>query len=230
MRNTFSRKQVRLAAACALALGVLSGTAAAQTMAPNDERSLTRDASGQVVKDGFGGCWHSGFGPGPTPNYECGPQPKPIAPQVMQQFAPEPKIVPAAVAPLLAYERMTFDANVLFDFDKSALRPAGRDKLDVFIAKTRDFINPEAMIAVGYADRIGTGAYNQNLSDERVAAVKAYLVSQGIEWKQVSTSGRGESQPTTHGECTGSESAKNIACLQPDRHVYIELTGTRLKQ
>lgn len=227
MRNTISRKQVRLAAACALALGVMSGTVGAQTMAPQDDRSLTRDSSGQVVKNGFGECWHSGFGPGPTPNYECGPQP--ISPRVTL-FTPEWKPVVVAAAPLAVYETVTFDANVLFDFDKSQLRPAGRDKLDVFIAKTRDFINPGEMVAVGYADRIGTGAYNQTLSDERVAAVKTYLVSQGIEWKQVSTSGRGESQPTTRGECSGSESAKNIACLQPDRHVYIELTGTRLKQ
>jgi OOP family OmpA-OmpF porin len=228
MRNTFSRKQARLAAACALALGVISGTVGAQTMAPNDERSLVRDGSGQVVKNGSGECWHSGVGPGPTPNTECGPQP--VAPRVVQ-YTPEWKPVVVAAAPLAVYETVTFDANVLFDFDKSSLLPAGRDTLDGFIAKTRDFINPGAMVAVGYADRIGSGAYNQNLSDERVATVKAYLVSQGIEAKQVGTSGRGESQPTTRGgECSGAGSAKNVACLQPDRHVYIELSGTRIKQ
>jgi OOP family OmpA-OmpF porin len=143
----------------------------------------------------------------------------------MQQFTLEPKIVPVAVVVPLVYEKVTFDANVLFDFDKSALRPAGRDTLDGFIAKTRGVINPESMIAVGYADRIGTGAPTTRTSPTRARGRgQDYLVSQGVEWKQVSTSGRGESQPTTRGgECNGQGSAKNIACLQPDRHVSIEV-------
>src|SRR5580765_5556197 len=124
MRSTFSTKQTRLAIACALALGVLSGTVGAQTLAPKDERSLVRDGSGQVLKNGSGECWHNGFGPGPTPNAECGPQP--VARPVVQQFNSEPKIIPVAAAPLLVYERVTVDANVLFDFDKAALLPAGR--------------------------------------------------------------------------------------------------------
>ena len=42
--------------------------------------------------------------------------------------------VMAAAAPLPVYERVAFDANVLFDSDKSALRPAGREKLDAFVS------------------------------------------------------------------------------------------------
>jgi outer membrane protein OmpA-like peptidoglycan-associated protein len=78
---------------------------------------------------------------------------------------------------------------------------------------------------------MGTDRSNQTLSEDRVAAVKGYLVSQGIKWNQVGTSGRGETQPTTYkGECDKSTNAKNVSCLQPDRHVFIELSGTRLKQ
>jgi len=42
--------------------------------------------------------------------------------------------VMAAAAPLPVYERVAFDANILFDSDKSALRPAGREKLDAFVS------------------------------------------------------------------------------------------------
>jgi OOP family OmpA-OmpF porin len=224
MKIAFNTNEIVIAAACALALGVMSGTAGAQSV---NDRALVTNTGSQAWMNGFGECWHSGFGPGPTPNVACGPQP--VAQYVAP--APEPKKVVAVAAPLPVYERVTFDANVLFDSNKSALRPAGRDSLDKFISQTRDLIDPSSMIAVGYADRMGTDRSNQTLSEDRVAAVKGYLVSQGINWNQVGTSGRGESQPTTYkGECGKSTNAKNVTCLQPDRHVFIELTGTRLKQ
>ena len=42
--------------------------------------------------------------------------------------------VMAAAAPLPVHERVAFDASILFDSDKSALRPAGREKLDAFVS------------------------------------------------------------------------------------------------
>ena len=224
MKTAFNTNEIVIAAACALALGVMSGTAGAQSV---NDRALVTNTSTQAWMNGFGECWHSGFGPGPTPNLACGPQP------VAQYFAPVPdkKILVVAAVPAPVYERVTFDANVMFDSGKSALRPAGRDSLDKFLGQTRDLIDPSSMIAVGYADRMGSDRSNQTLSEDRVAAVKGYLVSQGIKWNQVGTSGKGETQPTTYkGECDKSTNAKNVLCLQPDRHVFIELTGTRLKQ
>ena len=44
-------------------------------------------------------------------------------------------------------------------------------------------------------------------------------------------SGREETRPTTlASECADANNAKNVACLQPDRHVFIEISGTRLAQ
>ena len=87
------------------------------------------------------------------------------------------------------------------------------------------------MLAVGYADRMGTDAANQTLSENRVNTVKAYLVSQGVESKRVDTSARGERQPTTWAsECKDANNAKNVACMQPDRHVFIEISGSRRAQ
>jgi len=228
MRTMLIKKQTGLAAACALALGVLSGIAVAQVRQP-DEKALVTDLRGEPVKSGSGLCVHSSFGPPPLWTIGC----HAYAPAPMAQYAPAQAaapVYPAAAAPLLVYEKVTFDANILFDSDRSGLRPAGRDKLDQFVDKIHG-LDTQSIVAVGYADRMGTDTSNQTLSRERVDAVRTYLVGKGIAWNRVQTSAKGESQPTTYaGECNDAKNAKNIACLQPDRHVFIEVSGTRLMQ
>ncbi|MBS1220263.1 MAG: hypothetical protein H6R21_3396 [Proteobacteria bacterium] len=105
-------------------------------------------------------------------------------------------------------------------------RAPGGEARDTFIGKLRD-ISPETIMAIGHADRIGTERYNQRLSEQRVASVKAYMVSKGVEPSRVYAEGKGESQPVAKAEdCAGPKSAKVIACLQPDRRVDIEVIGT----
>jgi len=76
-------------------------------------------------------------------------------------------IVVAAVVPVPVYEKVTLDADTLFDFDKSELRPAGREALDTFMKKIQG-IDPSTIVAVGHTDRLGTSRYNQDLSERRV--------------------------------------------------------------
>jgi OOP family OmpA-OmpF porin len=154
-----------------------------------------------------------------------------LAPAPAPYVAPAAPALVAAVAPQPEYEKVVLDANVLFAFDKSELSPAGRETLDRFVA-TIQGIGSGSIKAIGYADRFGTSEYNQALSERRVATVKEYLVSKGVQpnW-MVRSAARGESEPTTKaGECTGERSASTIACLQPDRHVFVELSGSRIKQ
>ncbi len=226
MRNSFTRKHTALAAACALALGVFSATANAQIqdVANIDNMQLVVDSQGATVMNGFSQCWHTGYGPAPSWTAACGGvRPVAVAP------APAPAAAPVvmAAAALPVTERVTFDANIMFDTDKSAIRPAGRDTLDAFVAKIRG-LESQSIMAVGYADRMGTDASNQILSQQRVDAVKAYLVGKGIASNRVQTSARGETQPTTAlADCKDANNAKNVACMQPDRHVFIEISGTR---
>ena len=228
MRSTLSSKQLGLAAACALALGVLSGTAVAQVQ--SDEKALVTDTRGMHVTSGSGLCVRSSFGPPPSWTEGCH-----AAVPVALYVAPTPAAAPAPVAvaaaaatPLPMYEKVAFDANILFDSDKSALRPAGREKLDQFVDKIHG-LEAQNVVAIGYSDRMGTDASNQVLSQQRVDAVKAYLVGKGIAADRVQTSARGESRPSTSaGECKDANNAKNVACMQPDRHVFIEVSGTRL--
>jgi len=233
MRITFTRKYTVLAAACAVALGVFSTTVNAQIpgIVDIEQKQLLVDSQGSVVTNSYGECWHSSFGPPPPWNAGCGGlAPVAVAQYVAPAPAPAPRaaVVAAAPEPRKVYEKIAFDANVLFDHDKSDLRQAGRDKLDQFASNIRG-LDSESIVAIGYADRMGTDSYNQALSQRRVDSVKSYLVGKGIAANRVKSSAVGESQPTTAlRDCKDAKNATNIACLQPDRHVFIEVSGSRL--
>jgi len=141
------------------------------------------------------------------------PAPAPMAPPVAA--APKPA---APVAPVVAATKVTYAADAFFDFNKSVIKPEGKAKLDDLIGKIQG-INLEVIIAVGHTDSVGSDAYNQKLSVRRSEAVKAYLVSKGIEKNRVYTEGKGEKQPVADNK-TAEGRAKN-------RRVEIEVVGTR---
>ena len=132
--------------------------------------------------------------------------------------APEAKPAPAPAPAPVASSKVTYAADAFFDFDKAVLKPEGKAKLDDLVSKVKD-INLEVIIAVGHTDSIGTDAYNQKLSVRRAEAVKAYLVSKGIEQNRVYTEGKGKKQPVADNK-TKEGRAKN-------RRVEIEVVGTR---
>ena len=126
-------------------------------------------------------------------------------------------------------KRVTFSAESLFGFDQSAVRPEGMKALDGFagdLAGTQfDSISVE-----GHTDRLGSTAYNQRLSQQRADAVKDYLVTSGhVDAARITATGKSESMPVTLANtCVGEhQTARLIACLQPDRRVDVEVVGTR---
>ena len=141
--------------------------------------------------------------------------------------APAPAAAPAAAKPApapapapVASSKVTYAADAFFDFDKAVLKPEGKAKLDDLVSKVKD-INLEVIIAVGHTDSVGSDAYNQKLSVRRSEAVKAYLVSKGVEKNRVYTEGKGEKQPVADNK-TSEGRAKN-------RRVEIEVVGTRAR-
>jgi OOP family OmpA-OmpF porin len=148
------------------------------------------------------------------------PEPKPApAPAPAPAPTPRQEVKPAeAPKPKPVAEKVTFAADVLFDFDKSVVKPEGKSKLDDLSGKVKG-INLEVVIAIGHADSIGSDAYNQKLSVRRAESVKAYLVSKGIEPNRIYTEGKGEKQPVADNK-TREGRAKN-------RRVEIEVIGTR---
>jgi OOP family OmpA-OmpF porin len=115
-------------------------------------------------------------------------------------------------------EKVSYQADAFFDFDKAVLKPAGKQSLDELTNKLGD-MNLEVIIAVGHTDSIGTDAYNQKLSIRRAEAVKAYLQSKGVDKARIYTEGKGEKQPVASNK-TAAGRAKN-------RRVEIEVVGTR---
>ena len=86
----------------------------------------------------------------------------------------------------------------------------------------------DQIMLTGHADRIGNAAYNQKLSERRATSVKNYLVEKQIPAARVSASGVGETQPVTQAsDCARVKLPKLVACLQPDRRVDVEMTGTK---
>jgi OOP family OmpA-OmpF porin len=140
------------------------------------------------------------------------------APAVVPAPAPAPVAKPAPAPQPPAATKVTYAADAFFDFDKAVLKPEGKAKLDDLVGKIQG-INLEVIIAVGHTDSVGTDAYNQRLSVRRAEAVKAYLVSKGIEKNRVYTEGKGEKQPVADNR-TAEGRAKN-------RRVEIEVVGTR---
>lgn len=113
---------------------------------------------------------------------------------------------------------MTFAADAFFDVNKAVLKPEGKAKLDDLTSKLKG-LALEVIIAVGHTDSDGSDKFNQKLSVRRAEAVKAYMVSKGVEANRVYTEGKGEKQPVADNK-TKAGKAKN-------RRVEIEVVGTR---
>ncbi|MGM9480462.1 outer membrane protein OmpA [Roseateles sp. NT4] len=188
-----------------------------------------RATDGTVWKNGTNEyCWRDNFWTPATAAKGCDGEikPAPVAPAPAAVAPPPPAPAPIAPKPVTppppapVSEKVTFAADAFFDFDKSTLKPEATAKLDDLVSKTKG-INLEVIIAVGHTDSVGSDEYNQKLSIRRSEAVKAYLVSKGVEPNRVYTEGKGEKQPVADNK-TAEGRAKN-------RRTEIEVVGTRNK-
>jgi len=174
--------------------------------------------------------------------YRFGASPQPVR---VATFAPVPVTMlaaappPAAQAPVAspaapvaaprAPMRVRLEADSLFDFDQSILKPAGRQALDKLIADLRG-VSYDAIQVTGHTDRLGPQSYNLKLSARRAEAVSGYLSQAGgIAAGRISARGVSGDDPVTKpGDCKGSKPTPAlVSCLQPDRRVEVEVAGTR---
>ena len=214
-------KQRMLLAASAAVIGLVAAPGFAQQ--GKGTQGYVTDSRNAIVKDPYNLCWRTGYWTPAIANCECDkdllpkqicepPPPPPVA-----KPAPPPPPAPKP-APKPVTEKVTFAADVFFDFDKAVLKPEGKAKLDDLVGKLKT-VALEVIIAIGHTDNIGTKEYNQKLSVRRAEAVKAYLVSKGIEPNRIYTEGKGMAQPIADNR-TAAGRAKN-------RRVEIEVVGTR---
>ena len=97
--------------------------------------------------------------------------------------------------------------DVLFDFDKSNVKPEAGAILDRLVAFMNENKDKKVNLS-GYTDNIGTERYNQGLSERRVNSVKDYVVKKGVDGGRVSGQGFGESKPIADNK-TAAGRAKN---------------------
>ncbi|WP_426344541.1 outer membrane protein OmpA [Pseudoduganella sp. R-32] len=201
--------------------------------AATPKSAYVQDARGVIARNPFGLCWRTGYWtpadavpgcdlPLCTPPEElkdgkCVLPPPPPAPEQPPVAVP-PVATPTAPTAVPTAEKVSFAADAFFDYDKAVLKPEAKEKLDELAGKL-DGINLEVIIGVGHTDSMGTDQYNDKLSLRRAEAVKAYLLSKGVEANRVYTEGKGEKQPIAD-NTTAEGRAKN-------RRVEIEVVGTK---
>ena len=200
-------------------LAVIAALSAAQARA-DDEPSgyLVVAADGAPVTAASGACvrtseWN------PAASYrDCNP-------------LPTAKLVPASVEPArldapLRDEPIRISMNTLFDFDSAVLRADAGPALDA-LAKQLTQASYQKVDIVGHADRMGSGKYNQKLSEQRAEAVRDHLLALGLDGTKLTAFGVGATEPLTGKECRGLRGKPLVYCLQRDRYTEITVLGTQ---
>ena len=156
--------------------------------------------------------------PAPTPAPAPAPAPAPVA---RPAPAPAPVAKPQPQKPAV----INLGSTELFEFNKATLTSEAKAKLDSEVVSKLKTAGDIRYINVnGHADRLGSAQYNQQLSEKRAEAVRAYLVSKGIDASKVETFGFGKTAPVK--SCPEQKQRKQlIECLAPNRRVVVEIQG-----
>jgi len=202
------KKASHIALAIAFSAATVSSAVSAQTV------DNWRGAFGDTWKSAFDLCWRNAFWTPATGIQGCDGVPAPVAQPPVR--TPTPPARTPVVAPTV--QRVVLNADTFFDFDKTDIKPEGRQVLDQ-VASQATQLNLDTIIATGHTDSTGPATYNQGLSERRANAVKAYLVNQGVPTDRVYVEGKGASQPIAS-NATREGRAQN-------RRVEIEVIGTR---
>ena len=158
----------------------------------------------------------------PKPAPAPAPAPAPVA-----RPAPAPELKPVAKPEPKKPAVMNLSSTELFEFNKATLTDEAKKKLDSeVVAKLKDTTDVRYINVNGHTDRLGSAQYNQRLSEKRADAVRAYLISRGVDPAKVETFGYGKTAPVK--ACPAEKGGRNglIECLAPNRRVVVEIQGT----
>jgi peptidoglycan-associated lipoprotein len=105
--------------------------------------------------------------------------------------------------------------RVFFDFDKSALKPEGKDQLTKWVAFLKKYPNDQLTIE-GHCDERGTREYNLALGERRANAVKEFLVANGVQATRLKTVSYGKERPAVLGsnEAAWAQNRRGVGVIQ----------------
>ena len=140
---------------------------------------------------------------------------------------------PESCADVLGTEKKTpvafsLDGDVSFGFDSANLTVNGRNEVSKIAQSLKQGDVLEEVVIAGHTDRLGSDAYNNNLSQQRANTERQALVSEGIDNRVMQAIGYGKSMPVV--ECEGSNRAELISCLAPNRRVEITAQGSTVRK
>jgi OOP family OmpA-OmpF porin len=210
------------------AVAAYSGTAGAQADPRNSAYVLYGQGTpdNNVVRSGTGLCWRTGYWTPAMAIAACDPDLVAGAPAAAKAAA----VTPPPPPPAASVTKVTLSSKALFDFNKAVLKPEGKRALDTeVIGKLKTINKLELVLVTGHADRIGSQAYNQKLSERRANAVRDYLVANGVPKAKIETLGMGKTQPLPGVKCEMTNRKELIACLAPNRRVEVEAKGEAAK-
>ena len=111
-----------------------------------------------------------------------------------EEKAPAPPPVKPSPKPAAPVAKEVITFNLLFDFDKADIK----DEMIPSLEQAKLILEEDpgtTFVLSGHTDSTGAEDYNQGLSERRAAAVKNWLVSNGVPASRLKTVGYGESRP-----------------------------------
>lgn len=116
-------------------------------------------------------------------------------------------------------QRVTLSGDATFAFDSDQLTEVGRASLSKLAGQLLQQ-HPSRIVITGHTDRLGSPAYNLDLSRRRAESVRNYLAAAGVPAGVMRVRGVGAAEPVA--DCPDAPRAKLIQCLAADRRVVIE--------
>jgi OmpA-OmpF porin, OOP family len=129
---------------------------------------------------------------------------------------------PAPAAAAQARQKITLRADSMFRFnggDEAAILPAGRQHLDEVATGLKQVPAIREIKITGFADRLGSDAYNRSLSLQRAQTVQQFLRAHGVTLPMTA---RGEGSAKQVVTCKQTNRDELVRCLAPNRRVEIE--------
>lgn len=126
--------------------------------------------------------------------YEFGQSFRPTQPYRMVEQRHDVAVAKPA-EPVVIRNEVRMDDETFFGLDSAVLTEGERGALDELVATIRSDKRVSRVSVTGHTCDLGSTAYNQGLSERRAAAVREYLIAQGVDAAEIDVSGAGETQP-----------------------------------